>query len=884
MKSDLQQSAFYENELGQWLPLDGDWQFRLGHNSPTHIPAPAAWEAHIADKITSGPALYRRTFTLPDTWRQTGRTLLEAHAISFAATIRVNSQLAGEHRGMWSPFQLDVTPFLQAGENSIEIEVWKPGERYPWRESLAGFLPDVATTFGGIWQTIGLRHLTAGVHDLQIDADPRGLLRAEGHLTLFYSPTDAGLRGMLELSLAGRPLAQAEVQLTPATATGNLAFSAQHQAEIQPWLCCPSPALYDVTLSLFYRDDGTPCARVTRRTGFRAVRAQGNKLLLNGEPLHLRGVLDWGWDPRGICPAPSREQVLDQIAKARALGFNLIKLCLFVPDETTFAVADEQGMLLWLELPMWLPQVTPAFRELALREYTAILARVHHHPSIAIVSLGCELNTDADAGLLRDLDALARAWLPRTLQTDNSGSAEAYGGVVTSLSDFNDYHFYTDPHFFQPLVDHFTRPCQQPKPWIYGEFCDADTMRDFKPLQPEREPEPWWLAAPVPLQREDLDRMRDHGPRLAAAGVTDGAASLTRIARRQATAVRKFIFEQVRSRNATGGYVITGWIDTPISTSGVVDDFHNLKFPTAEWACFNADCVLLLDRERRRKWVHGGDRPSHLDPFTCWQGDTAELHVALSNGLGDVRAGQLRWALSGGAAELAGSATLRPSSGGELSELVILRLPFPSASAGAPTEFTFHVEADLEFANSAERRIENEWRLWAVPEKDASLQVAQAAGRDRLAANIDAALSAHSNAPAVVWLREPDERFTRAMPFWREAIHVFAPHPLWQRLPHPGYADMRFFSLATDFALDPAQLAALLGPAAQITPLWRRFDARAMTWADYLVQVQLAGRRFFITTLRFRGGLGCQPSTFETNPTGSWLLRHLLQSQPQART
>src|SRR5262249_25128885 len=149
------------------------------------------------------------------------------------------------------------------------------------------------------------------------------------------------------------------------------------------------------------------------------------------QPLHLRGVLDWGWQPDQTRPAPAREAVRRQIEQARALGFNLIKLCLYVPDDATFEAADEAGQYLWLGMPLWLPHLTAQARALGLREYEAVFRRVHHHPSIVAVSLGCELNAAADASFLAELHALAREWFPSALLCDNSGSAEAYGGVVT---------------------------------------------------------------------------------------------------------------------------------------------------------------------------------------------------------------------------------------------------------------------------------------------------------------------------------------------------------------------------------------------------------------------------------------------------------------------
>jgi hypothetical protein len=126
-----------------------------------------------------------------------------------------------------------------------------------------------------------------------------------------------------------------------------------------------------------------------------------------------------------------------------------------------------------------------------------------------------------------------------------------------------------------------------------------------------------------------------------------------------------------------------------------------------------------------------------------------------------------------------------------------------------------------------------------------------------------------------VHLAEPAPALCHRVPFWREAIHVFQPHALWERVPHPGYADMRFFSVATDFALDLEHLAASLGPGAQVAPVWRRFDARALTWLDYLADVRLGSGRLLLTTLRLDGGLGSQPQGLEASPLGAWFLTSL---------
>jgi Glycosyl hydrolases family 2, sugar binding domain len=845
---------FLENELSLTLPFDGEWDFKLGDSAWQSLPVPSAWEAHVADKVTDGPALYRRTFIVPESWLSSAVIVLEADAISFDATLRVNGQTAGHHQGMWSPFQIDIKPFVQAGENIFEIEVWKPGGRFPLRETLSGFLPDLATSFGGLWQGLRVRVFSwAAFDDIRIFAYGGGWLDIQG------KTVGLGERRKYDVVVEVLDATEQIVGQARANMLDDHSFAAHLETNrIRNWTPQTDATLYSVRLSLRARE--ADIARLTRRVGFRELAVTDGKVLLDSVPLQLRGVLSWGWQPNRVAPTLTVLEATETFEKARSLGFNCFKLCLFVPDEATFNAADEAGMLLWLEMPLWLPKVTPALRELALREYRDLFQRLHHHPSIAILSLGCELNAEADTGFLEELHTLAREFFPSALHCDNSGSAEAYGGVSTSLSDFYDYHFYTDPHFFQPLVQHFDRNYRPVRPWLYGEFCDADTFRDFSLLQPE----PWWIKESMALTRDDFTATRDYTQRLSSAGVTDSGAALTNAARYQATEIRKFIIEQVRLKDATGGYVVTGWSDTPITTSGMVDDQGALKFSGEEWRHFNADRVLLLDRERRRKWV-GGDRPLYKDPFTWRSGETAELHLILSNGGPAIEGARLHWRImSFNSPDAAKGDQLVTLGGGEVGELVSFTAHLPIVA-----RFTeLRLIATLTDEANSQVISQNIWKLWVVPNLHIPARLAVDLTPDLLE-------RVRQGESETVWLRTPDSRLTHNLPFWREAIHVFNEHSLWDAVPQPGFADMRFFSVATDFALDPAKLASVLGPEAVIKPIWRRFDARQMFWTDYLVEVQLGAGRLRISTLRFAGGLGVQPDTLDTNPMGLWLLENL---------
>ncbi|MCC7362499.1 MAG: hypothetical protein IT317_23665 [Anaerolineales bacterium] len=885
---------FRENALAPHLPLDGDWTFSLAGRAPQTIPVPSAWEVHLSDKRLDGPALYQRTVSLPADWLTSGRRVVfEADAISFHVTVRLNGRAAGEHAGLWSAFQLDVTELARPGRNEIELEVWKPGDTYPLRETLSGFLPDVLTAFGGPWQSLRLRCFDVTLADLRVRplADDR----------LVLDGLVQGLAGSAEvrLHLAGRAAA---ARLGAGAGRFALAVSTAGLARWQPG----NPCLHPVSIEVW--QDGVLAARADRRVGLRAVQTRPDGTLwLDDAPLHLRGVLDWGWHPDLIRPTPTRAMLEKQFTQARSLGFNLIKLCLFVPDEATFEAADELGMLLWLELPMWLPKVTPKMEALARDEYATLLRRLHPHPSIVVLSLGCELNSAVNPAFLGSLARLAREWLPNALLCDNSGSAEAYGGAATALSDFYDYHFYTDPHFFQPLMEHLDRAYRPAKPWLSGEFCDADTGRDYSQF----ESPPWWLTDPTPLLRDDYLAQRAHRERLAAAGVTDGGRGLALAARRQATAVRKHLLELTRRHSATGGDVVSGWADTPITTSGMVDDAGELKFVGEQWQSFNGDAVLLLDRERRRRWV-GGDRPAYRDPYTWWAGERAELHLLLSNGLGEISGGALRWRLAdaGNQTLAEGERVIDRLPAAQVCEVAVITATLEAAGAH-PAELVLSVTLDVTLSGGITRALENRWTLWAVPRPrlPRPLPVAgplrhnQPLGRlDRQAAVVDlgaaplaqpfltdaltpeALARVRAGGQGVWWLRAPDDRFTRALPFWREAIHRVGEHALWSQVyaaGEPRLVDMRHFSVATDFALDLAALRAHLGSDAAVEPCWRRFDARQLFWAEYLVEARLGAGRLWVTSLAFAGGLGSQPVGLDANPCGAWLLAQLLAGGAQ---
>ncbi len=594
------------------------------------IQVPGSWEAAGYARRVDGPARYRRTVAVPAALDGC-RMQLQFDAVSYAAEVSVNGTPVGTHIGSWTPFALDVTDAIRPGEdNEIALTVYKPGGRYGLRESLAGFLPDVAVMFGGIWQPVRLAAFRgAALSDLTLHPDPatgRVELRAAVH------NGDGQTADVTITAPEGHTVATERVPVTDGAIAVQITVPG-------PDLWGPGhPALYAVTIRL---DDGTT---VDQTFGFRTLAADGERLLFNGTPVCLRGTLNWGWYPDLLCPAPDDATIREEFRRIRALGYNLMKLCLYVPSPRYFEIADREGMFLWLEFPMWLPDVTSHLRAQAPQEYADIVAAVHRHPSVVLYSLGCELDQAADPAFLSDLEHIVRADTRGSLLCDNSGSGEAYGSQPLDTTDFYDYHFYCDLEFFDPLVDHFRRDWRPAKPWIFGEFCDADDYRDMEAIAAAFGGElPWWYVEqnPIhPLSKLSFSMQRE---RMAALDLDISSAALARLSRWQSLAIRKAILEKVRARAGMGGYVVTGLRDTPLATSSMFDDLGCSKYPSEAFRAFNADNVLLLGRGRRRVWLRGGDRPAPQEPTCLVAGERAGFEIILAHSGDALPDGVLTW-------------------------------------------------------------------------------------------------------------------------------------------------------------------------------------------------------------------------------------------------
>jgi hypothetical protein len=194
---------------------------------------------------------------------------------------------------------------------------------------------------------------------------------------------------------------------------------------------------------------------------------RGTQLLVDGRPFRVRGVLHWGYYPELAAPWPDDEIIRREIHDLKALGFDLIKFCLWVPPPRYYELCDELGMLVWQEYPVW---NAPLVERGLAAEFEDLFRQDGPYGCVILRTLTCE-NDRVDAQLAADLIDMAHQMIPGCMILDNSGwlCNERFG-------DFHDEHPYLHNaqwrYYGKRMQGKLTRPL------LLGETMVADTLPD----------------------------------------------------------------------------------------------------------------------------------------------------------------------------------------------------------------------------------------------------------------------------------------------------------------------------------------------------------------------------------------------------------------------
>ena len=415
---DQRPADFFEPNLddSSWgtIPVPGIWEMN-GYGDPIYVNPGFAWKTHFDGKPPRVPVKdnhvgsYRRSFTIPADWN--GKQVI-AHfgSVTSCIYLYVNGKFVGYAEDSKVAAEFDITPFVKAGEeNLIAFQVfrWCDGswceDQDFWR--LSGVARDCF---------LYARNKEFHVEDLQIkqglfDDYTTGTLEIEAKLS-----TDEFIRVNYELLDAdGKKVIPTDADHSPDVNDYSRRFDNITLKNCKTWTA-ETPYLYTLVAKVYdirKLNTNRPCEQVEAalakmapvevipvKVGFRRVEIKNSQLLVNGNPILIKGANRHEIDPDGGYVV-SRERMIQDIQIMKRLNINAVRTCHYPDDPIWYDLCDEYGLYVTAEANQEshgfqygddAEAKKPTFAKQILERNQHNVAAHFNHPSVIVWSLGNE--------------------------------------------------------------------------------------------------------------------------------------------------------------------------------------------------------------------------------------------------------------------------------------------------------------------------------------------------------------------------------------------------------------------------------------------------------------------------------------------------------------
>ena len=374
---------------------------------------------------------YRKHFLAPADSENS--VMLELDGVMMAGSVYLNNQLIKEHRGGFTPFQIDLSPAILPTKNVLQIYVdSRERKDIPPYGGLVDYL-----TFGGIYRDVHLKILPP----VYID-------------NVFIKPANVLMDPQLACAIRlNTPAAEMTLEAVLMDALGNpIASHCQPVSGMTTEIYFPKlpnvrlwdiqePVLY--TLQVNLRSGNEIIDSTVQRFGFRDAqfRPDGG-FYLNGRLLKLFGLDRHQTYPYIGVAAPARLQRQDANILKFELGCNIVRTSHYPQSPHFLDRCDEIGLLVFEEIPGWQHIGDEVWQQVSLDSLAAMIERDRNHPAIILWGVRINESPDNDAFYTKTNNLAHR--LDPTRQT---------GGVRNFLgsSFLEDVHTYND--FSNAVVD-----------------------------------------------------------------------------------------------------------------------------------------------------------------------------------------------------------------------------------------------------------------------------------------------------------------------------------------------------------------------------------------------------------------------------------------------
>jgi len=410
--ADQRPTDFFKTDLNDsaWgtMPVPGIWELN-GYGDAEYVNSGFAWRGHFNQKPPQVPVKdnhvgsYRRSFSIPADWA--GKQVVARFgSVTSCIYLYVNGQFVGYSEDSKVATEFDITPFVKAGEeNLIAFQVfrWCDGswceDQDFWR--LSGVARD---------SYLFARDKQASLTDLRLTPDLENDYQ-DGVLDVKALLSGSGSISIELLDADGKTVADAIInnweESLPAQGAARLAVKAPKK-----WTA-ETPYLY----TLVARVSSTPPTKkvgrkvvkvsepvvkeiITQKVGFRRVEIKNAQLLVNGQPVLIKGADRHELDPDGGYVV-SRERMIQDIQIMKRLNINAVRTCHYPDDPIWYDLCDEYGIYMTAEANQEshgfgygndAEAKKPLFAKQILERNQNNVRSHFNHPAIIVWSLGNE--------------------------------------------------------------------------------------------------------------------------------------------------------------------------------------------------------------------------------------------------------------------------------------------------------------------------------------------------------------------------------------------------------------------------------------------------------------------------------------------------------------
>ncbi len=483
---------FKTHDIRETEELSGAlWKMRKEGESEEearNVLVPSCWEKLPGYEDFRGTCIYTREFTAGGTVR------LVFEGVSHTATVRVDGERRAWHYNAYTPFEA-VVPDLPA--ETHRLEVWVDNR---FSEASALHVPNDYMTYGGIIRPVTLEYLQGGAYIEALHLTPvmtggRWKLKIAAFVTPYAAQNPADY--VVTTGFAAEDANGMQALCYEREENGQWIFTGELEAaKVRAWTP-GEPALYAIRTLLHHRNPQTgrpeePFDDRIERVGFRSVEVRGNRILLNGETMRIKGFCrheDHELFGNAL-PLSVMEQDLQQM---RDMGANSVRCTHYPNDQRFLDLCDEHGILVWEENharglsekdmrnPNFEPQAENCIREMIHAHY--------NHPSIYIWGMLNECASETDYGrecyirqisLIRSLDTSRPATFATCKFTGCGGDYDGQLQLTDKCLDLPDvvsynmyplWYFDTDiPTFLADMQEQMEKSDGRGKPFLVSEI------------------------------------------------------------------------------------------------------------------------------------------------------------------------------------------------------------------------------------------------------------------------------------------------------------------------------------------------------------------------------------------------------------------------------